>query len=79
MRVPHDVNLKGDSHFRNQGWDAVARDADGHAVWIWKRDDDHQSFAEWLVECFDAGLTVTNLTRMAADRALMPAQDGEAG
>lgn len=65
MENPHPVNLTTDDYWRDLGWPAVARDRDGHAISTCSIDHGDDTFNEWLRECFDAGLTVTNLRRRA--------------
>lgn len=62
MENPKPVNLMDDDHWRQLRWPAVARDKDGHAISMCAMDDD-ATFNEWLRECFDDGLTVTDLRR----------------
>lgn len=61
MIDPKPINLKDDDYWRDLGWPAVARDADGHAISTCAKDGHDETFNEWLRECFDDGLTVTNL------------------
>lgn len=62
MKDPQPINLKPDDYFREQGWAALARDADGHAITTCRRDGHEGDFKDWLAECFDNGLTVVNLS-----------------
>lgn len=64
MRDPRPINLTDDEYWRRLGWPAVARDSDGRATSVCD-DGDPDIFNEWLRECFDEGLTVTNLRRRA--------------
>lgn len=60
MLDPKPINLTDDAYWRNLGWPAIARDADGHAISTC--DNSHsETFNEWLRECFDDHLIVTNL------------------
>lgn len=62
MKNPNSVNLADDTHWRSLGWPAVARDSEGHAITTC--DNSHEAtFKDWLFECFNDGLTVTNLTK----------------
>ena len=63
MEDPKPINVATDDEFRAQGWPAVARDADGHAVSVCARREHEDAFREWLAECFDSGYTVTNLNK----------------
>jgi hypothetical protein len=67
MRDPKPINLTDDDYWRNLGWPAVARDVDGHVISTCAKDDDDGTFNEWLRECFEDGLTVTNLIRSASN------------
>ncbi len=60
MKSPYPINLKDDTYWRHLGWHAVARDADGHVISTCA-DGPDGIFTEWLRECFDQNLTVTNL------------------
>lgn len=61
MKKPNPINLMTDDEARKLGWLAVARDRDGHAIALTAP---CESLNEWLRECFDAGLTVTNLGKV---------------
>lgn len=60
MNDPKPIHLTTDDHWRSLGWPAVARDEDGHVISMCSKED-AASFNEWLRECFDERLTVTNL------------------
>ena len=60
MLDPKPINLTDDQYWRSLGWPAVARDADGHAISTCD-DSDPTTFNEWLRECFEDRLIVTNL------------------
>ena len=64
MQDPMPIHLTSDDYWRELGWPALARDADGHAISTCAIDDT-ATFNEWLRECFDAGWTVTDLRRAA--------------
>ena len=65
MLDPKPINLKTDDAFRREGWGAVSRDKDGHATSCYDTQYD-ETLAEWLLECFRAGYTVTNLDHSQA-------------
>jgi len=65
MENPNLINFTTDDYWRDLGWPAVARDADGHAISTCALDGHEETFNEWLRECFDEGYTVTNLRRAA--------------
>jgi hypothetical protein len=62
MENPCPINETSDAYWRELGWPAVARDKDGHAMSSCAKDDG-EVFKDWLLECFEEGWTVTNLTR----------------
>ena len=62
MENPKPIHLTGDDHWRDLGWPAVARDADGHVISTCSIDNE-ETFNEWLRECFESGWTVTDLRR----------------
>lgn len=63
MIDPKPIHLTSDEYWRSLGWPAVARDKDGHAITTCAKDEHDAIFNEWLRECFEDGLTVTNLLR----------------
>lgn len=67
MRDPNPINLTDDNYWRSLGWPAVARDADGHVISTCD-DRSPEIFKDWLLECFEDGLTVTNLRRAALNK-----------
>jgi len=74
MDNPKPINLMSDEHFRNQGWPALARDADGHVITMCARGKHESEFKDWLAECFDDNLTIINLK---APLVHAPKQEGE--
>lgn len=61
MRDPKPINLTDDDYWRALGWPVIARDEDGHVITLYAHTSG-EGFNEWLRECFEDGLTVTNLT-----------------
>ena len=62
MENPRPSNLQTDETIKSQGWEAVARDDDGHVMTVCARDGiNDETFKDWLLEVFDARWAVTKL------------------
>lgn len=60
MKDPKPINLKTTEEIREAGWQAESRDADGHLIGMHAPIyADDEGIAEWIVECTEAGETVT--------------------
>ncbi len=60
MEDPKPINFSDDTYFRDLGWKAVSRDADGHAVSS-IAPGFPEDFAEWTAEQAKLGHTVIDL------------------
>ena len=60
MIAPQELNLKDDHYFRSQGWRAISRDDDGHAMSAIAPGYE-DCFNEWVHEQSEYGYTVVEL------------------
>jgi hypothetical protein len=63
MKNPNPINLQTDDDLRKLGWTNCARDGDGHLIsTCFRYDGDKEDFKTTLLDWFDQGFTVTNLS-----------------
>lgn len=67
MKNPAPINLTADAEFAAQGWAAVSRDADGHAMSCHAPFDDDLERLEYIAAEALFGCTVTMLKETTND------------
>ncbi len=61
MHEPRPINLMTDDELRAQGWAAVARDADGHAMSVHAPFKNHFEKGKYIAREYDRGNSITKL------------------